>query len=85
MAEKRDQSATPKLQEANVITKKTDQARTAVHILMRDKQEPQYTFEGTWTGRDVNVVINTLRRAYLRSQQQVRAANALTQTQGEAK
>ena len=34
--------------------------------------QPKFTFEGMWTGKDVQIVMSLIRREYLRHQQLVR-------------
>ena len=34
--------------------------------------QPKFTFEGTWSGKDIQIVTSLIRREYLRHQQSVR-------------
>ena len=37
-----------------------------------DYNQPQFDFDGNWTGKDIRVVIANIRRAYLRFQRDSR-------------
>lgn len=41
-------------------------------VVNLDYHQPEFTFEGTWTGKDVKVVLAHMRRAYLRHQRDTR-------------
>lgn len=50
--------------------KKSIETKTAKTVLITlvDKNVPEYTFQGEWTGRDIQVIGRTIGRAYKREQ-----------------
>lgn len=41
-------------------------------VIEMNFNQPKFTFEGFWTGKDIQTVSNLLRREYLRHQQSIR-------------
>ena len=50
-------------------------------IVEMDFRIPKYTFEGPWTGRDINIVRGNLHRAYRQRQMGLRNATATPEPQ----